>query len=141
MAVIVVGVDGSPASLKALHWAVDETRLRVATLRVVHAWSSPYHGSEIARLATEAAVREPLQRAAEQTLEAALGHTAGIEDADIERRVVEGPPAPALIEAARGADLLVVGPRGRGGFTSLLLGSVSHQCAQHAPCPIVIVHT
>ncbi|EGX54482.1 universal stress protein [Streptomyces zinciresistens K42] len=141
MAIIVVGVDGSPASLEALRWALDEARLRAAALRVVHAWSSLYHGSEIARLATEAATREPLQRAAEQTLDAALAHTPGTETADIERRVVEGPPTPALIEAAQGADLLVVGSRGRGGFASLLLGSVSHQCAQHAPCPIVIVHT
>jgi nucleotide-binding universal stress UspA family protein len=53
--------------------------------------------------------------------------------------VVEGAPAPVLLEAAKGADLLVVGMRGHGGFVGLLLGSVSQQCAHHAPCPIAIV--
>ncbi|MGG7569362.1 universal stress protein [Streptomyces sirii] len=59
--------------------------------------------------------------------------------AGVERRVVEAPPAPTLIEAARNADLLVVGARGRGGFAGLLLGSVSQQCVQGAACPVVIV--
>ncbi|WP_239015142.1 universal stress protein [Streptomyces sp. CdTB01] len=138
MAMIVVGIDGSPVSEKALRWAVEETRLRAATLRVVHAWSSPYHGSEIARRASDA-MHGPLERAAEETIDAALGHIVDT-DLAVERRVVESLPAQALIEAARGADLLVVGARGHGGFADLLLGSVSHQCAQHAPCPVVIVH-
>ncbi|ALV39227.1 universal stress protein [Streptomyces sp. CdTB01] len=138
MATIVVGIDGSPASAKALDWATEEARLRGAVLRILHAWSSPYHGSEIARRACEA-VHEPLQRAAEETIDAALGHTMAL-DVAIERRTVQGPPTQALIEAAQDADLLVVGARGHGGFATLLLGSVSHQCALHAPCPVVIVH-
>ncbi|MFB0630168.1 universal stress protein [Streptomyces sp. AB3(2024)] len=138
MGAIVVGIDGSPASEKALRWAVKEARLRAATLRVVHAWASPYHGSEIARRASET-VHEPLERAAMEAIDAAVDH---IVEADIavERHVVECPPAQALLEAAQDADLLVVGARGHGGFANLLLGSVSHQCALHAPCPVVIVH-
>ena len=59
--------------------------------------------------------------------------------AEIERAAVAGPPAQTLIESAPGAELLVVGSRGRGGFLGLLLGSVSQQCAQHPPCPVVIL--
>ena len=67
----------------------------------------------------------------------ALGdEAAGVE---IDRAVVEGAAAPTLIEAAAGSDLLVLGSRGHGGFAGLLLGSVTQQCAHHAPCPLVIV--
>jgi nucleotide-binding universal stress UspA family protein len=60
-------------------------------------------------------------------------------DVEIERRVIEGAAAAVLVEESRGADLLVVGSRGHGGFAQLLLGSVSQQCAHHAECPVVIV--
>ena len=59
---------------------------------------------------------------------------------DVERRVVEDRPAAALVDESRGADMVVVGSRGHGGFTGLLLGSVSQQVAHHAACPVVIVH-
>lgn len=58
---------------------------------------------------------------------------------EIERAPMEGPAAQTLIESARGAELLVVGSRGRGGFLGLVLGSVSQQCAQHPPCPVVVL--
>jgi nucleotide-binding universal stress UspA family protein len=66
---------------------------------------------------------------------------AGAESVEIKRSVVEGHPAAALLDAAKEADLLVVGSRGRGGFAGLLLGSVGEQCAHHAPCPVVIVRS
>jgi nucleotide-binding universal stress UspA family protein len=69
---------------------------------------------------------------------AALGEQA--DGVEIDRVVRMGQPALVLVEEARGADLLVVGSRGHGGFAGLLLGSVSHQCALHASCPVVIVH-
>ncbi|WP_328967468.1 universal stress protein [Streptomyces sp. NBC_00239] len=137
MAAIVVGVDGSPAADQALRWAAEEAALRNVALRVVHCWSFPYSDGETAVLAGES-VRELLQRAAEDVLDVAL-RAAGTEPASVERRVVHGSPAEVLIEEARDATLLVVGYRGRGGFARLLLGSVSQQCAQHAPCPVVIV--
>jgi nucleotide-binding universal stress UspA family protein len=62
-----------------------------------------------------------------------------IEGLEIERMAVAGSPAQMVIESAQGADLLVLGSRGRGGFLGLLLGSVSQQCAQHPPCPVVIL--
>jgi nucleotide-binding universal stress UspA family protein len=64
---------------------------------------------------------------------------AGADDVTVEQRLVDAPAAAALIEAAKDAELLVVGSRGHGGFTGLLLGSVSQQVANHAPCPVVII--
>lgn len=140
MNTIVVGVDGSKYSVAALRWALDEARVRGARIRAVHSWGTPFVSTyhEAAHLIDTdfAALRTAAAAVLESAVAAAL---AGREDVEIEQVVVEGPPAAALIEAARDAALLVVGSRGIGGFTGLLLGSVSHQCALHAPCPVVIV--
>src|SRR5690606_20853392 len=82
--------------------------------------------------------REELENDARKTLEEVCGSvdTRGVV---VNQIVQEGPAARCLLDSAKGADLLVVGSRGRGGFTGLLLGSVSQQCAHHAPCPLVIV--
>jgi nucleotide-binding universal stress UspA family protein len=80
------------------------------------------------------------QRRALERLDSLLAAQApDLAGAEVERSAVHGPPAEVLLEAARGAAELVVGTRGHGGFVGLLLGSVSQQCAHHAPCPIVIV--
>jgi nucleotide-binding universal stress UspA family protein len=76
---------------------------------------------------------------AEQRLERATSALGEEREIEIERVVAEGSAAQVLIHAVAETDLLVVGPRGHGGFTNLLIGSVSQQCAQHAPCPVVIV--
>jgi nucleotide-binding universal stress UspA family protein len=141
MTTIVVGVDGSDGSLQALRWAADEARLRKALLQVVLAWDYP------ASLLAGASFSVPdleilgdFGKLAEARLGQALQDaSSALEGVEVERRVIEGAPALALIEAAKDADLLVVGTRGHGGFVGLLLGSVSQQCAHHAPCPIVIV--
>jgi nucleotide-binding universal stress UspA family protein len=138
MATIVVGIDGSPASAKALRWAAEEARLRDATVRAVYAWSFPFQSGEIAHLAAQA-VLDALQQDAEQSAQTAVREALGADADTVERVVEEASPVQALTTAARDADLLVVGSRGRGGFTGLLLGSVSTQCAQHAPCPVVII--
>ena len=130
---IVVAVDGSPGSQRALAWAVAEARVRNAPLRVVRAWSyldqpgehfDPAYGEDDARRGIDEAI-------------AALGDAA--DGVEIERVVVCDLPARAVLEAAAGAELLVIGKRGMGGFKGLMLGSVSQQVAQHAPCPVVIV--
>jgi nucleotide-binding universal stress UspA family protein len=137
---IVVGVDGSDSSRAALSWAADEAQIRGDYVVAVLAWMptvivagpwpamvpipAPEEDEAEARKALATVVRD------------VLGHIPKVE---VEPRVMHGPPAPALIEAARDAQLLVVGSRGHGGFTGLLLGSVSQQCAQHADCPVVIV--
>ena len=140
MATIVVGFDGSGSAQEALRFAVREARLRGAGLRVVTAWHLPTmaYGGGLSGPEVDPAVLEESASAAQEAALAALGEQA--DGVEIERAVRMGQPAQVLTTEARGADLLVVGSRGRGGFAGLLLGSVSHQCALYAPCPIVIVH-
>ena len=148
---VVVGVDGSAGAKEALRWAVAEARLRRTQLRAVHALKFDYpleagEGSSLQRSVLDSFnpfgdKRREIHEAAEALLERAIAELS--EDADgleIERQVVAGGPAEVLVNAVDGDDLLVVGSRGHGGFTELLLGSVAHQCAQHAPCPVAIVH-
>jgi nucleotide-binding universal stress UspA family protein len=144
MSVIVVGVDHSAGARQALRFALEEAKLRGAPLRAVHAWQFGYVGVTGMEGALPAAggQLDEFRDAAAAALDATLGETipdAG--DVDVERRVVEGAPASVLVEESRGADLLVVGSRGHGGFAQLLLGSVSQQCAHHAECPVVIVRS
>ncbi|MEW6470874.1 MAG: universal stress protein [Actinomycetota bacterium] len=135
---IVVGVDGSPEAAAALRWALGEARLRHATLEAVHAWLFPVVG-DVPGAAVDSLARA-LERAADGLLNQVVDDVAGTDPGvKLERRVVEGAAAAVLIDAAAGADLLVVGSRGRGGFAGLLLGSVAQQCLHHAPCPVVLV--
>lgn len=140
MTTFVVGLDESKNAARAFRWAVEESWRHAARLIVVHAWDWPY-GGEIGELAGELFEKDEFSVASRQVLAAIVQAAQGPDcpDVDMEQRVVQGPPAKALLEAAAGADLLIVGSRGRGGFTGLLLGSVSQQCAQHAECPVVIV--
>lgn len=134
---VVVGIDGSEASRSALQWAVEEARARRAALEVVHAWSTPFVAGYPYVSAFDPDQFEAGARAAIET---------ALEDIDtrglagpIERLTPLGRPAPVLIDASKGADLVVVGARGLGAFSGMLLGSVSHQLAQHAACPVIIV--
>ena len=135
---IVVGVDGSEPSRRALEWAIDEARVRKATVEAVHVWHSlvvapyPYVGPKLDPYDLELAAKELLDSIVDSVDEAGL-------PGPVDRVLVEGPAAESLIEAAKGAQLVVVGSRGRGGFSGLLLGSVSQQVVHHAPCPVVVV--
>jgi nucleotide-binding universal stress UspA family protein len=144
MDTIVVGVDGSEQATRALRWAIDHAALTHARIVAVQAWSVPAMAYGGAGMVVAVDV-EQYERAAERSLEESVaavpgGIPAGV---DVERRVVEGGAAGTLIDEARRqtAVLLVVGTRGHGGFTGLLLGSVSAALAHHAPCPLVIVPT
>ena len=143
MGTIVVGVDNSDGAKAALRFALEEAKLRGASLRAVHAWRyAPIDapGIEAANRPMLGVEFADLQRSVEASLEATL-HEA-IPDpgrVDVERRIVDGTAAAALVEESRGAELLVVGSRGLGGFRGLLLGSVGQQVAHHAACPVVIV--
>jgi nucleotide-binding universal stress UspA family protein len=130
--VVTVGIDGSPGAHAALRWACDEARKRDAILRVVHAWSYLDQHRRFDAHYGEADAR----RVIDDALEALGSDAAGV---DLESCTPNDLPVRALLDAAIGSDLLVVGARGIGGFKGLLLGSVSHQVAQHAPCPVVIV--
>jgi nucleotide-binding universal stress UspA family protein len=137
---IVVGVDGSENASVALRWALQESALRGDTLEVVAAWHYPY-ASDVGYGFAPAVDPTALENAAAEGLEQALRDACPDKDirSRVERVVVQGSAANNLIEAAKGADLLVVGTRGRGGFRGLLLGSVSTQCVHHAPCPVAVI--
>jgi nucleotide-binding universal stress UspA family protein len=138
---IVVGVDGSSGATAALRWAVELAAATGAELQVVTAWQLSYgwidgYPPDVERWAHQA------EQAAQNTVEAALAAAAPADPATAaaaSRVIIEGPAAKSLIEQAKGADLLVVGTRGRGGFVGLLLGSVSRQCVDHATVPVVVV--
>ena len=140
---IVVGVDGSEHADAALRWALREAVLRGADLDVVAAWHEPFVPdlSGMAPVTTATvAIAEETAKIVDRAIDAALVADDVAGDAvAIHRTVDHGPAAHVLLRAAEGADLLVVGSRGRGGFAGLLLGSVSHDVAHHAPCPVVIV--
>jgi nucleotide-binding universal stress UspA family protein len=134
---IVVGVDGSESSGRALALALAEGRLRNWDVDVVHAWFfpaltfSPYAPTPVV---TEAELEAVGNEVITQAL--AATDTTGVR---VSRHLVMGGSAPALLDAAASADLLVLGTRGHGGFAGLLLGSTSQHCAHHPPCPLVIV--
>jgi len=136
---VVVGVDGSEGSRKALRWAAAEATARGDDLELVHVWEPPQAYAPFG-LGAYPLDPEPIRDAAKSLLEGLVSEarelTSGI---DVRGELVEGPPAQALLDHAGTADLLVVGSRGLGGFKSLLLGSVSQQVVHHAPCPVVIV--
>lgn len=139
---IVVGVDGSEHSLAAIRWAAAEARIRGARLRLVAAWkvSTLMYAAEAFPPPYTVDLETEFRRKAEEMLERASAAVATeLEGIEVERWVRNGPAANVLCDASTVADMLVVGSRGLGGFTGLLLGSVSHQCAQQAPCPVTIV--
>ncbi len=139
---IVVGVDSSPGSKGALRWALEEARLRRARIVALHAWTLPFAPADplVAAPSMSPELIKDLQEAAADMLKRALNEVEDeAEGVEIEQRVVQGSAGGVLVEAARDADLLVVGSRGHGGFVGLLLGSVSQQCVHHAPCPAVVV--
>lgn len=139
---ITVGVDGSETGREALRFALGEAALRRARLRVVHAWSvPPLTATGIGMIPAYDIVRDELDAAAGEMLDAELQEAgAGLPAIDVERRVAQGDAAGALVEAAGGAELLVVGSRGHGGVRGAVLGSVSRACLHHAPCPVAVIH-
>ena len=144
---IIVGVDDSELSKDALRWALEEGRIHGSPVVAVHAWEPPIIPAGIEFAPGGGAVPpadlpgliSEAEKAAKEFVEGAVSEVAGERpEVDVRAVAIEDAPAAALVEAAKGADLLVVGSRGLGGFKELLLGSVSHQVAQHAPCPVVI---
>ncbi|MGY1695324.1 universal stress protein [Geodermatophilus sp. SYSU D00814] len=144
---MVVGVDGSPGARTALGWALATAARSGAPLEVVSAypvdfyWADPYlldtQRLDAIRADTEQRVRDFLAEVRRDPAVAAVPGTAEVE-ADVV--VAGGAPLDHLVARAEGADLLVVGSRGRGGVRSTLLGSVALHCVAHAPCAVVVVH-
>jgi nucleotide-binding universal stress UspA family protein len=133
---IVVGVDGSESSVRALEWAARQAELTGAGLEVITTWEWPTSYGWVAPIpdswdpevdATKM-LEDILARLREKHPKTA-----------VRSMVVEGHPAPVLIKASRGAELLVVGSRGHGEFSGMLLGSVGEHCVSHAHCPVLVL--
>ncbi len=132
---IVVGVDGSVSSNAALRWALRQAHLSGAVVEAVTAWEfpaiygypAPMIDVNFGDLATQVAK------------EAIAAATSDAEKDPIYYKVIEGNAAAALVAESAGADLLVVGSRGHGGFVGALLGSTGQHCVHHAMCPVVVI--
>ncbi len=135
---IVVGVDGSPPSLKALEWAADEASAKKVDLHLVIGWHLPLMLGMPLPLPTDF---DPLAPARDVLEEARRTVAADYPDLVVKTHIEEGPAARALVRTATdlGASLLVVGARKHGEVTGLLIGSVSENVATHAKCPVVVV--
>jgi nucleotide-binding universal stress UspA family protein len=136
---IVVGVDGSPGSRKALTWAAAEAADHGADLIVLNVWEHtllpPAGGPSV----SERAVAEPSQTTTEELIQVIKEELGEDPPVPVKAHVRQGRPAKVLIDESEGANLLVVGQRGHGGFTGLVLGSVSQHVAAYAKCPVTVV--
>lgn len=138
---IIVGIDDSANAQHVLDWATREAGIQHAeltVLTVVPTMVSQWTGQPLHYTGAEESV-EKAQQAAQDKVAKSTSDSAGPQPSSITVKAFEGSPAQALIEASSGADLVVVGARGIGGFASLMLGSVSTQVVHHAACPVVIV--
>jgi nucleotide-binding universal stress UspA family protein len=130
---IVVGVDGSDASLDAIRWALRQAQLTGYELEAITSWQVP---SQFAELVAE---KEDWDTRAKSLLDDALAKVENAADVQISRTTTQGHPAAVLTDASTSAELVVVGSRGHGGFVGMLLGSVSGHVSAHAHCPVVVV--
>ncbi|MFF5488623.1 universal stress protein [Streptomyces virginiae] len=133
---VVVGIDGSPSSHAALRWAVQYAELIGGGVVAVAAWELPWAYGWSASAVDPTFGRTIAERGLVNQVHQVLGESGA---AQVRKRLVQGHPVEVLLREAEGADALVVGGRGVGGFRRTLLGSVSQQCALHATCPVVIV--
>ena len=133
---VVVGVDGSESSKHALRWAARQAGLTGATLEAVTGWEYPAFFGFAPTVPDGIDYGELAGRALDQSIDEVFGAD---RPARLETRVVARHPALALVEASEGADLLVVGSRGYGGFADALLGSVSTYCIHHAHSPVTVI--
>lgn len=132
---IVVGLDGSPSSFDALEWAARQADFTGCTLEIVMTWQWPSSYGWAMPVPEDYDPEEDVRA----TLDAAVTRLhAAHPDLGVDPRAVNGHPAPTLVEASKGADLLVVGSRGHGEFVGMLLGSVSEYCATNAHCPVLV---
>ncbi|MEU6587836.1 universal stress protein [Streptomyces sp. NPDC046881] len=135
---VVVGVDGSSSSYAALRWAVRYAGLVGGAVEAVAVWELPglygWSAPAVDMDVDEDETRQKMRRELTEVLGAQAAEA-------VRTHVVHGNPADVLLRAAEGAEALVVGSRGRGGFVRALLGSVSQHVSQHAKCPVVIVRS
>ena len=133
---IVVGVDGSESSKQALRWAASLARATSATIDAIMTWEVPVTIA-LAYLPPEVDLGSDTEKWLEQTVDEVFGHE---RPAGLQTIVHTSSAARALIDASKNAQLVIVGSRGHGGFAGMMLGSVSAAVAEHAACPVLVVH-
>jgi nucleotide-binding universal stress UspA family protein len=138
---IIVGIDGSDHAQRALEWAIGEAAVRQTPLTVLTVYQAVtgYWGYSVPYPGDDDLIEQACKMAKEQTDGALEKAGPASRPPSVTVRAVNGLPAEALLEAAEGADMLVVGSRGVGGFKRLLLGSVGVQVTHHANCPVVVI--
>lgn len=136
---IVAGVDGSPASVEALRWAVHYAELSGGTVDAVIAWQFPIVAGGLGWAPASPLDDTDYAELASKTLNEAVSQISRAPDVTVHQLVREGNAGQVLLEASRDADLLVVGNRGHGGLTDAVLGSISVRCLHHATCPVLVV--
>jgi nucleotide-binding universal stress UspA family protein len=138
---IVVGLDESAHSHRALDWAMREAALRrtsLTVLTVIPAMASPWSSRPLT-VPDEPEIIRHAKKAVEEAVAKSTSELGADQPTAVHVQVFSGCPAQVLTEASKQADLVVLGSRGAGGFTTFLLGSVSNQVAHHAACPVVLV--
>jgi nucleotide-binding universal stress UspA family protein len=138
---IIVGVDGSEVSRRALDWAVREAGLRGAALTVlaVHQVASNYWTGSAEHYPADQPVTEVMRKAAEEAVQKAVSQAGASAPASVTVRAVSGLPAQELLSASSDADLVVVGSNSGSELSQMLLGSVTNKVVNHAACPVVVI--
>lgn len=134
---VVVGIDGSEAAKKAIAYAAEEASRRGVSLTAVYAWMPPLTPG-LEYLWSEELVESQRSAAEEAIAIGVAGLSSRYPDLEVKREIVQAAPVAALLQSAEEAELLVVGSRGRGAISRLLLGSVSHGVLQALPCPVIV---
>jgi nucleotide-binding universal stress UspA family protein len=135
---VVVGFDGSPPSLDALSWGARQAELTGVDLEVVMCWEWPSSYGWAVPVPEDFDPEGDIRRTLESALAPLRSERPGLV---VHARVERGRAEPVLVEASKGADLLVVGNRGHGEFVGMVIGSVSEYCAAHAHCPVLVHRT
>ncbi len=135
---IVVGIDGSTESIAALRWAIHEAVMRNVPIKALHCWSYPTSVGVPSMMLTDVELirKSSVALVHDVITQATAGSATPVA---IDPVITEGSASHALIDASKGAELVVVGARGHGGFLGLLIGSVANQVVHHAACPVVVV--
>lgn len=133
---IVVGVDGSKSSVAALEWALRQAELTGSSLEAITTWEWPTNYGWAFPFPPEYNPKMDSQKMLNDAMAPLLVIHA---DVPVQTTVIEGHPAPVLVAASKGADLLVVGSRGHGEFAGMMIGSVSEHCATNAHCPVLVL--
>lgn len=132
---IVVGIDGSQESKNALHWAVQQGKKQNSAVHAVAVWHHPVQFG-FQRMFPDDELQEQAQKAVDEAVSEATKDVSGCE---VETRIQRGHTPSVLLAASRTAEMLVLGYRGRGSVSGVMLGSVVLHCVQHASCPVVVI--